>query len=187
MDISNAFTKNNNGTRCGVRLRSLLPKVLLYDNVSLTQKLNREVTCIAVDERKSAFNWAQMQRRFITNQALKQELHGMNLFPQINNSKFSSQRITVGEQQPLRAKTMIELPTMPPVPLSPTTQVARENTVPEFTYKCLHEPKGVILPPSRPARRRRPGNPLRDTRYVQLHGLLTELPLTLESRLYVAN
>ncbi|KAF6031923.1 hypothetical protein EB796_009825 [Bugula neritina] len=88
MDISNAFTKNYNGTRCGVRLRSLLPKVLLYDNVSLTQKLNREVTCIAVDERKSAFNWAQMQRRFITNQALKQELHAVKESQSESNSHY---------------------------------------------------------------------------------------------------
>lgn len=176
-----------NSARHGTKLRSLLPKALLYDNVSLAQKLDREVTCISLEERKSAFTFAQMQRRFITDQAMKEEVHGMTLFPQIhpNQSMRSNGKSLLTLQ---KAQTMIDFQV--PLLLSPTAQVARANTV-LCEERRRSEPMLSPLPPvcSRAGKRksRRTSNPLRDTRYVKLHGLLSDLPRNVEHRLYIAN
>ena len=181
------------------KLKSLLPKVLLYDNVSLAQRLNREITCISIEERKAAFTWTQIQRRFITDQAMKQEVHGMNLFPQINQTK-SNPLFT---NMPKRSQTMLEYSTTIPPICSPTTAVATANRIGEddenemakkeanidyLVEKHISRAEGLIR--SRPPtlkRRRRTSNPLRDTRYVKLHRMLTQLPVNLESRLFIVN
>lgn len=169
------------------RLKSLLPKVLLYDNVSLSQKLDREITVISVDERKAAFTWSQMQRRFITDQAMKQEVHGMNLFPQIAQTRSYNYKAPLA--MPQRSRTMVEYTTTVPPIYSPVTQVVKENKI----YDCQNSDKceetRTIRSGSSPhfRRRRRTSNPLRDTRYVQLYRLLSELPVNMESRLYAVN
>lgn len=175
-------SKGNSSARHGSRLRSLLPKVLLYDNVYLSQKLNREVTYISVEERKSAFTWAQMQRRFITDQAMKQEVHGMNLFPQINPT--GGTNFQPPPALPERSHTMVEYSTIPPI-CSPTAQVARVNRI--CDQGSERDESKNSRPGTQKPRRRRTNNPLRDTRYIKLHRMLTDLPVNMESRLYIVN
>jgi len=69
------------------RLRSFLPKVLLHDNVSLTYKLQRQVTLIGVEERKHVESLQRAQKHFIIRQALKIKTHGMDLFPYLQNGQ----------------------------------------------------------------------------------------------------
>ena len=182
------MAKSEKSARHGTKLKSLLPKALLYDNVSLAQRLDREVTYISLEERKSAFTFAQMQRRFITDQAMKEEVHGMTLFPQIHPNQ--SMRSTAAKPFPMlqKSQTMIDF-RVPPL-LSPTAQVAKANTV-ICEERRMSDPGLSPLPPdcSRTAkhRTRRTSNPLRDTRYVKLHGLLSDLPRNVEHRLYIAN
>lgn len=185
--MTSTESSGGSSARHGTKLKSLLPKALLYDNVSLAQRLDREITSLSLEERKSIFTFSQMQRRFITAQAMKEEVHGMNLFPVINPKQPTKATKPVSTM--LKSQTLIDF-RIPPL-LSPTDQVAKANTTLCESGRQSEPLVSPFPPPTRVSgtrrRSRRTTNPLRDSRYVKLHGLLTDLPRNIEHRLYIAN
>lgn len=147
------------------RLRSMLPKVLLYDNVSLSKQLNQAITTLSIEEKRVSFSWTQLQKRFITQQALKQEHRGMKLLPAIQ-SAHPAHRLSIPNIDRFSiscsGKTDMQ-------------SFKRRFSVPSCSsHGKLDREKAFIELENRPRRR---SQPTKDSRFVRLYRLLSDVKL----------
>lgn len=151
------------------RLRSLVPKVLLYDNVNLTRQLTQVVTNLSLEERKSADSWTQVQRRFITRQVLKEETHKVSLFPHIPSRKVHTTR-------PVRRSLTV-------IDIGQHSVVSQDKPMESSGMICSHGRSHTLMALNDRSRRDRPRrnrrdfivSPMQDSRFLQLHTMLTEV------------
>lgn len=153
------------------KLRSLLPKVLLYDNISLAKQLDKTVINLGVEERKLSFNWTQLQKRFITKQALKEELQGLTLFPSILGTQGNRNKTFIVEPFDSH-KDISDFVTQ-------SQQVGKARLSCHAASDTSMERKATTG--QRPEHRKTSdslsysGNPIKDSRFTDLHKMLSEV------------
>ena len=140
----------------------MLPKTLLYDNVSLTKQLNQVITNLCLEEKKASYSWTQVQKRFITQQALKQENQGMRLLATYNRNPNGTASTLA---PPITAERSNSLLTVRP-------RISVPNC---HTDRKLDREKAFI---DVERRSRRKSHPVRDTRFVRLYSMLSDVKLS---------
>lgn len=166
MESSQLESASQSGGSRYPRLKSMLPKVLLYDNVSLTKQLNQVITNLSIEEKRVTHSWTQLQKRFITQQALKQENRGMRLLPALQSA------------HPVHRPSIINTSAAPALfSVKTDTLVSphRRFSVPSCSSRGkLDREKAFIDLEKRP---RRKSQPVKDRRFIQLYRLLGDVKL----------
>lgn len=144
------------------RLRSMLPKTLLYDNVSLSKQLSQVITNLSVEERKASYSWTQLQKRFIAQQAIKQEYRGMKLLPSFHSAyRYSSESVLPPAYCGERTDTW--------------TSTKQRPSAPVCTVHEKLDRQNAFVDTERRSKRR--GHPVKDGRFVRLYRLLSDVKL----------